>query len=114
MNTPTNRDTVAITAHTVASLAELLGMCEEFLRTAGPLVHAELRAYLAHRSPPADPSWFIDMLGFSGIHLGHFRPASTAPPSETWQRTQCDHHHQHDNHDDHDDHDDRDGKAAWA
>ena len=86
MNTPTRTDTVAITSHTAASLAELLGMCEEFLRTAGPLVHAELRDYLAHQAPPADPSWFIDMLGFSSVHLGHLLPASTAPPSESWQR----------------------------
>lgn len=84
--TPTPAATVAVTAHTAASLAELLGMCEEFLRTAGPLVHAELRAYLAHQAPPADPSWFIDMLGFSRAHLGHLLPADTAPPSQTWQQ----------------------------
>ena len=88
MNTPTPSTTpaptVAITPHTAASLAELLGMCEEFLRTAGPLVHAELRDYLA-RQTPTDPSWFIDMLGFSSVHLGHLLPASTAPPIESWQ-----------------------------
>lgn len=80
------RETVGVTVHTVASLAELLGMCEEFLRTAGPLVHAELRAYLNRQAPPADPSWFIDMLGFSSAHLGHLLPPETAPPSEDWQR----------------------------
>lgn len=79
------RETVGITPHTVASLAELLGMCEEFLRTAGPLVHAELRTYLKQRTPPADPSWFIDMLGFHSVHLTHQLPAETAPPSEAWQ-----------------------------
>jgi hypothetical protein len=87
MKTPTRTDTVAITSHTAASLAELLGMCEEFLRTAGPLVHAELRDYLAHQAPPADPCWFIDMLGFSSVDLGYRLPASTAPPSESWQRS---------------------------
>lgn len=90
MNTPTSdlpgRDTVALTVHTAASLAELLAMGEEFLRTAGPLVHAELRDYLNRQAPPADPSWFIDMLGFSSVHLGHLMPVSTAPPSESWQR----------------------------
>ena len=94
MNTPTSglpsrvpgRDTVGVTVHTVASLVELLGMCEEFLRTAGPLVRAELRTYLNRQAPPADPSWFIDMLGFSSVHLGHLLPAGTAPPSEDWQR----------------------------
>jgi hypothetical protein len=106
MNTPTSRNTVAVTAHTVASLAELLGMCEEFLRTAGPLVHAELRAYLAHQAPPADPSWFIDMLGFNSVHLGHLLPASTVSPSEAWQ-------HQTEHGDDHAEqqHDD---ERAWA
>ena len=98
MNTPTSglpgRDTIAVTAHTVASLAELLAMCEEFLRTAGPLVHAELRAYLAHQAPPADPSWFPDMLGFSSVHLGHLLPAGTPPPSEAWQQPD-DHATQH-------------------
>jgi hypothetical protein len=99
MNTPTTvttsglpgRDTVAVSAHTVASLAELLGMCEEFLRTAGPHVPAELRAYLSHQAPPADPSWFIDMLGFNTVHLGHLLPASTAPPSEAWRHEHHDH-----------------------
>lgn len=101
MNT-TTRETVTVTAHTMASLAELLAMCEEFLRTAGPHVHAELRAYLSHQAPPADPSWFIDMLGFNSIHLGHLLPPSTSPPSEAWR-------HQHDEH--HDDHDDQDVQA---
>jgi hypothetical protein len=90
------RETVAVTAHTVASLAELLGMCEEFLRTAGPLVQAELRTYLSRQTPPADPSWFIDMLGFSSVHLTHLLPATTAPPSEAWQWPD-DHTQQHDN-----------------
>lgn len=94
MKTPIPAPTVAVTAHTMAGLAELLGMCEEFLRTAGPLVHAELRAYLAHQAPPADPSWFIDMLGFNSVHLGHLLPADTAPPSETWQQP-GDHEDQH-------------------
>lgn len=76
---------VALTAHTAASVTELLAMTEEFLRTAGPLVHAELRDYLAHRCPPADPAWFIDMLGFTGSHLHHLLPPDTAPPSENWQ-----------------------------
>lgn len=88
--TPTGRDihgrkTVGVTVDTVASVAELLGMCEEFLRTAGPAVHAELQAYLRRNTPPADPAWFIDMLGFSGLHLTHLLPADTAPPSEDWQ-----------------------------
>lgn len=76
--------TVTLTAHTTATIGELLAMCEEFLRTAGPAVHAELRGYLACQSPPADASWLIDMLGFHALHLHHQLP--TAPsPRENWQ-----------------------------
>ena len=99
MNTPTTPDTVTVTAHTAASVSELLAMSEEFLRTASPAVHAELRNYLTHRCPPADASWFIDVLGFSSIHLDHQlrdQAPTTAPPSENWQ------HHEHDEHDEHD------------
>ncbi|MGC4192929.1 MAG: hypothetical protein QM589_17425 [Thermomicrobiales bacterium] len=102
MTTPTNHHTseasneaVTVTGHTVASVAELLAMSEEFLRTAGPLVHAELRTYLAHRCPPADPSWFIDVLGFSSIHLGHLlrdQAPAAAPPSVNWQQPEQDEH----------------------
>ena len=86
MTTPTPAPTVAVRAHTVAGPTEPLGMCEEFLRPAGPLVHAELPACLARQAPPADPSWFIDMPGFNSVHLGHLLPAGTAPPCETWQQ----------------------------
>lgn len=90
--------TVSVTAHTTASVAELLAMSEEFFRTAGPAVAAELRAYLTHRCPPADPSWFIDMLGFTTIHLGHLlrdQSPATAPPSENWQHDQHEHEEEH-------------------
>jgi hypothetical protein len=101
MKTSSPAPTVAVTAHTVASVAELLAMGEEFLRTASPLVHAELRTYLNRQAPPADPSWFIDMLGFSSVHLSHLLrhllPADTPPPSEAWQQP-----------------DDHDEQEAWA
>jgi hypothetical protein len=67
-----------ITTYTASSLSELLDTCEEFLRTASPQVHAELRSYLNDQRPPADPSWLIDMLGFSSAHLRHLLPGSTA------------------------------------
>jgi hypothetical protein len=76
---------VSLTEHTVATVHELLAMCEEFLRTAGPLVHVELRTYLNRQAPPADPSWFIDMLGFSAMHLSRELPAQAPRPSEYWQ-----------------------------
>jgi hypothetical protein len=84
-NPGTGPSTVTLTDHTAATLRELLAMCEEFLRTAGPTVHAELRAYLAHQAPPADPCWLIDMLGFHSLHLAHHIPTSTPAPREIWQ-----------------------------
>lgn len=65
--TPAGSGEVVLSDYTVASLTELLGMCEEFLRTAGPAVHAELRGYL--RTHAADTVWLIDMLGFNNLHL---------------------------------------------
>jgi len=76
---------VSLTEHTVATIGELLAMCEEFLRTAGPAVHAELRAYLDSQAPPADPGWLVDMLGFSAMHLTHQIPPTSPAPRESWQ-----------------------------
>lgn len=83
---------VVLSDYTTASIGELLGMCEEFLRTAGPAVHAELRSYLRAQSPPADPSWLIDMLGFNHLHLAAqgdhqaSRAGRDVPcPRENWQ-----------------------------
>lgn len=82
------RPTLALTEHTVATLTELLSMVEEFLRTASPNVHAELRGYLRAQWPPADPGWLIDMLGFHGLHLHHQlrgRQPSMTSPRENWE-----------------------------
>ncbi|HET7355559.1 MAG TPA: hypothetical protein VFJ09_02680 [Nocardioidaceae bacterium] len=76
---------VSLTEHTVATVHELLAMCEEFLRTAGPAVHAELRAYLDRQAPPADPGWLVDMLGFSAMHLARQVPPPSPTPRESWQ-----------------------------
>ena len=76
---------VSLSEHTVANIVELLGMCEEFLRTAGPSTHAELRTYLRRQVPPADPGWLIDMLGFNSLHLGRQLPTSTPAAREAWQ-----------------------------
>lgn len=62
---------VVLSAYTVAAIGELLSMCDEFLRTAGPVVRDELRAYLHHQYPPTDPVWLIDMLSFNSLHLDH-------------------------------------------
>lgn len=88
--TPAQHGEVVLSDYTVANLAELLGMCEEFLRTAGPAVHAELRGYL--RAQAADPVWLIDMLGFNNLHLTREldhqadRTGRDTPyPRENWQ-----------------------------
>lgn len=72
---------VALTGHSVAALAEILAMVEEFLRTAGPNVHAELHCYLTRQNPPADPGWLIDMLGFHTLHLHHQLQGQPASPA---------------------------------
>lgn len=94
---PARGEAVTLTAHTMASITEVLAISEEFLRTASPIVHAELRGYLAHRRPPADPAWFLDVLSFTGSHLHHQLAAqspTTAPPSENWHHPHPDDHEQ--------------------
>jgi hypothetical protein len=78
-------NTIELTEYTVASLQQMLGICEEFFRTAGPGVIAELRGYLAAQNPPTDPLWLIDMIGFSGTHLRRLLPATAPSPRENWQ-----------------------------
>jgi hypothetical protein len=95
MTTPTTptSTTVAISEYTAASIGELLTMCEEFLRTAGPATHCELRSYLRDQNPPTDPGWLIDMLGFTAVHLAHQLKARTPTqarpphrsPRDAWQ-----------------------------
>jgi hypothetical protein len=76
---------VTVTDYTAVTLRELLSICEEFLRTAGPVVLAELHAYLACQNPPAEPAWLIDMLGFHSLHLRQLTPTTTPSPREVWQ-----------------------------
>ena len=54
--------------------AELLELCDEFLRQASPLVHTELREFLTEHGHHGDLGWFIDVLGFTT--LNHTAPAS--------------------------------------
>lgn len=77
---------VALTQYTVATVHELLALAEEFFRTASPAVRAELRAYLDAQVPPADPGWFIDMLGLNAMHLARHLPSSAPAPREVWAR----------------------------
>lgn len=82
---PMSRAHRSLSEHTYANITELLSMCEEFLRTAGPSTHAELRAYLRQQVPPADTGWFIDMLDFTATHLQRQLPAHTPTARDTWQ-----------------------------
>lgn len=43
---------------------ELLELCEEFLRQASPLVHAELRQFLTEHGHHGSLGWFLDAIGF--------------------------------------------------
>jgi hypothetical protein len=74
MTTPDNTPSgdcadVTITGSQAASLVELLEHCEQFLRTAGPVVRTELHSFLTgHPTQPA-ADWLIDMLGFNALYL---------------------------------------------
>ncbi|MEU4183736.1 hypothetical protein [Micrococcus luteus] len=62
-------DTVTVTGSTAASLVELLEHCEQFLRTASPVVRTELDAFLTRQPSRLDTDWLIDMLGFNALYL---------------------------------------------
>lgn len=80
----TSRLGITLSENTVTTVRELLNLTDEFLRTASPTVHAELRAYLHAQVPPADPGWFIDLLGLNAMHLARQLPASAPSARETW------------------------------
>jgi hypothetical protein len=46
---------------------ELLKLCEEFLRPASPIVHTELRQFLAEHGHHGGIGWFLDALGFTTL-----------------------------------------------
>jgi len=73
-NTPSFRPStgsadVTVTGSAAASLVELLEHCEQFLRTASPVVRTELLAFLASRPTGPDADWLIDLLGFNALYL---------------------------------------------
>jgi hypothetical protein len=59
---------------------ELLELCEQFFRQAGPIVHAELRQFLTGHGHYGGLGWFLDALGFSAFNR-------TAQPSITTSAT---------------------------
>ena len=48
-------------------ITELLELCEEFLRQASPLVHAELRQFLTEHGHHGGLGWFLDAIGFTTL-----------------------------------------------
>jgi hypothetical protein len=47
---------------------EILELCEQFLRQASPIVHTELREFLAESGyGPGSLGWFLDALGFTTL-----------------------------------------------
>jgi hypothetical protein len=60
---------VTVTGHAATDLIELLELCDEFLRTASPIVRAELKDFLDQQPSPPPMSWLIDMLGFNALYL---------------------------------------------
>lgn len=67
--TPGPQAAVTFTGPQAASPSELLELCEEFLRSASPAVHAELRAFLTAQPHRPDPGLLIDLPGFSTLSL---------------------------------------------
>lgn len=45
----------------------LLELCEEFLRQASPIVHTELRQFLAEHGHRGGLGWFFGALGFTTL-----------------------------------------------
>jgi hypothetical protein len=52
-------------------LPELLHICEDFFRTAGPATLAELDTILREHGITGGPGWLIDMLGLTRLRLQH-------------------------------------------
>jgi hypothetical protein len=62
-------------------LRELLHICEDYFRHAGPGTHAELDAVLRRHHITGGPGWLIDMLGLTLLRLQHEHAASTVEAS---------------------------------
>ena len=47
----------------------ILGICEDFFTSTGPVVHRELEAHLRARDITGGPGWLIDMLALTRLRL---------------------------------------------
>lgn len=77
---------VTLTSTAAESLVELLELCEQFLRTAGPAVQAELQAFLGEQRHRPDPVLLIDLLGFNGLFLQAKIASATLASQQGGQR----------------------------
>lgn len=83
--------TVTVTGSATASLVALLEHCEQFLRTASPVVRTELDTFLAGRPTRPDAGWLIDMLGFNALYLqGKLAPTHHTADHATHHATEGD------------------------
>jgi hypothetical protein len=66
--------------------ADVLQICEKFVRQASPLVHSELRQFLREHGYEGDLGWLIDSLGFTTQDRSEFegRPGVGAWVSGVW------------------------------
>jgi hypothetical protein len=61
-------------------LSELLHICEDFFRNAGPATLAELDMILREHGITGGPGWLIDTLGLTRLHLQHQHETATGVP----------------------------------
>jgi hypothetical protein len=61
-------------------LPELLHICEDFFRNAGPATQAELDMILRQHGITGGPGWLIDMLALTRLHLQHQHETTTGAP----------------------------------
>lgn len=71
------------TTATDHQLRELLQICEDYFRHAGPATHAELDKVLRRHHITGGPGWLIDMLGLTLHRLQH---EHTAPAGSSITR----------------------------
>jgi hypothetical protein len=59
-------------------IGELLGLCDGFFRSAGPVVRAEMLAFLVSRGLPPSTAlgWFVDVLSLTAAAAGEGRAAA--------------------------------------
>jgi hypothetical protein len=62
-------------------LRQLLQICEDYFRHAGPANHADLDEILRRHHITGGPGWLIDMLGLTLLRLQHEHATSNGESS---------------------------------